>query len=378
MRFLFLLLTICLVISSPSPVRGQRAQEGSDLFVVIVDDKRGFIDRDGKIVIEPKWSGANNFSEGLAVVATSEGGYNEGYIDTSGKVIIEPRYPKARDFSDGLAAVGFGQFGMHNSGDHKTGFIDKTGRLIIEPKYRDAGSFSDGLAWVCDKDKYGFIDKSGRLVISLKFDSVLDFSDGLASVRVKKKWGVIDRRGRFVVHPKYSFIDQFSEGVAPAKRGGTVITNFDYSEFGENSSPETWSYINKIGKTVIRLPKNVESAERFSEGLASVEVNKGDGYLYNGYIDKTGKFIIQPTFGSADKFVDGIARILLDGNFGYIDKTGRILFTFKYPSDFAMVEDFRGGLARVQKGGEDPFSNFREARSGYIDKTGKIVWQPTK
>lgn len=378
MRFFFLLLTICLVASSPTLVRGQRAQDGSDLFVVIVNDKRGYIDRNGKIVIEPKWNGANNFSEGLAVVATNEGGYHEGYIDTTGKVIIKPQYPKARDFSEGLAAVGFGHFGMHNSGNHKTGFIDQTGALVIKPKYRDAGSFSDGLAWVRDKDKYGFIDKTGRLVIALKFDSVLDFSDGLASVRVKKRWGVIDHSGRFVIPPKYSFIDQFSEGVAAVKQGGTVITNFDYSDFGENSSPETWSYINRNGKTVIKLPKNVESAESFSEGLAPVEVKKGDGYLYNGYIDKTGKFVVQPTFGSADKFVDGIARIILNGNFGYIDKTGRILFIFKYPSDYAMAKDFRAGLAWVQKGGEDVFSNFREAKYGYIDKTGKIIWEPTK
>lgn len=54
--FLFFLFALLL---SPCP-----AQDDNPLFVVIVNDKRGYIDRTGKIVIEPQWGGANNFSEG--------------------------------------------------------------------------------------------------------------------------------------------------------------------------------------------------------------------------------------------------------------------------------------------------------------------------
>ena len=161
-----ILILICLTVLSASFVVAQENQS-SDLFVVIVNDKRGFINRSGKIVIEPQWGGANNFSEGLAIVATYEGGYRQGYIDETGKVVIPLQYVMARDFSEELAAVGFGQFGLHNSGEHKTGFIDKTGKLVIEPKYRDAESFSESLAVVYDNGKYGYIDKTGKLVIPI-------------------------------------------------------------------------------------------------------------------------------------------------------------------------------------------------------------------
>lgn len=372
-----ILLAVCLAVFAV-PFASAQNRDGSDLFVVIVNDKRGYIDRTGKVIIEPKWGGANNFSEGLAVVATYEDGYKQGYIDTTGKVVIEPQFRRAWDFSEGLAAVGFGEFGLHNSGEHKTGFIDKTGKLVIEPKYTDARSFSEGLAVVYEDGKYGYIDKTGKLVIPLKFDSAMDFSEGLASVRIKKKWGYIDHSGKFVVSPKYSFADSLSEGLAAVKTGGAVVTGNDWSEFKDDNSPEIWMYINRHGKVVIKLPINTDSANRFSEEVASVAITKQDGYLYEGYIDKTGKFIIEPVFGSADDFSDGIARILKDDNFGFIDKKGKILMSFRYKSDYAMVGGFRNGLAKVQKGGEDVFKNFREARYGYIDITGKVIWEPSK
>ncbi len=378
-----ILIAVCFAGFGVSFICAQ-AKDGSDLFVVILNDKRGYINRTGKIVIEPRWGGANNFSEGLAVVATYEGGYKQGYIDTTGKVLVEPQFAMAREFSEGLAAVGFGEFGLHNSGEHKTGFIDKTGKIVIEPKYRDARSFSEGLAVVSENGKYGYIDKTGKLAIPLKFDSALDFSEGLANVRIKKKWGYIDHSGKFVISPKYSFADSFAEGLAEVKTGGTVITGNDWSEFEDNNSAERWWYVDRKGKVVIRLPNKTQEAGNFSEGLASVGVRGDKDYTYNGYIDKTGHFVIKPQFSSSEPFQEGLARIVLNPNFGFaeegfgfIDRNGKIVLKFLYPSQFAMVNNFENGLAWVQKGGEDVFKNFREAKYGYIDKTGKLVWEPT-
>ncbi|EIQ8871589.1 WG repeat-containing protein, partial [Campylobacter coli] len=46
-------------------------------------------DKNGKIVIEPKFDGVGNFSEGLARVELN-GKY--GFIDKSGKIVIEPKF----------------------------------------------------------------------------------------------------------------------------------------------------------------------------------------------------------------------------------------------------------------------------------------------
>ena len=71
-----------------------------------MESKYGFIDKSGKVVIEPQFDyaglGISAFSEGLAQVK-KDGKY--GFIDKSGKVVIEPQFDDADAFSEGLAVV---------------------------------------------------------------------------------------------------------------------------------------------------------------------------------------------------------------------------------------------------------------------------------
>ena len=62
-----------------------------------------------------------------------------GFIDKSGKVVIEPQFDNAEPFSEGLACV---------EKDGKWGFIDKSGKMVIEPQFDGASDFSEGLAKV--------------------------------------------------------------------------------------------------------------------------------------------------------------------------------------------------------------------------------------
>ena len=56
----------------------------------------------------------------------------------------------------------------------------------------------------------------------------------------------------------------------------------------------------------------------FFEGLACVLINE-----QFGYIDKTGKIVIEPQFDcSAANFSEGLARVKIDGKYGYVDKKG--------------------------------------------------------
>jgi hypothetical protein len=182
--------------------------------------------------------------------------------------------------------------------------------------------------------KYGFIDKSGQVVIKPQFTSPGGFSEGLALVRIGGK--ILDPK------PYLTIIDPL---------GGKYV------------------YIDKSGNALIKLGSEVESIHPFSEGLAAIEMKKKDGYLYCGYIGKSGETLIAPKFGGCESFSDGVARIIYKGKFHYIDKSGNIIITTPYD----MAWDFRDGLAFVQSG-----DDVRDAKYGYIDKTGKVVWQPSK
>jgi len=67
---------IALIILSLCCLSNTQDRKSGRLFVVIVDDKRGYIDQNGRTVINPQFEGASDFSEGLAVISTSKNGYS--------------------------------------------------------------------------------------------------------------------------------------------------------------------------------------------------------------------------------------------------------------------------------------------------------------
>jgi hypothetical protein len=100
--------------------------------------------------------------------------------------------------------------------------------------------------------------------------------------------------------------------------------------------------------------KKYESTGDFSEGLARVKLNGKWGY-----IDKTGKEVIPLKYDHAGNFYEGLADVKLNDKWGYIDKTGKEVIPLKYDD----AGNFDEGLAYVKMNG----------KYGYIDKTGKEV-----
>lgn len=101
--------------------------------------------------------------------------------------------------------------------------------------------------------------------------------------------------------------------------------------------------------TVERIPRQFEVAEPFSQGLAAVRV---DG-LY-GYIDPTGRMVIAPHFEAAGSFLGGYAEVRLHDASGIIDRSGRLVI----PARFHRILPFSGDSFVATPLRED------EARSG--------------
>src|SRR5260221_960928 len=76
---------VCLAaLASSSSTHGQQAK-GSELFLIHENGKYGFIDKTGRIIIQPHFVAALSFSDGLAPVRIGE---TWGYINATGKVVI--------------------------------------------------------------------------------------------------------------------------------------------------------------------------------------------------------------------------------------------------------------------------------------------------
>lgn len=85
--------------------------------------------------LKPAKGSETAFHEGLAHVVKED---KSGFIDTEGNIVIPCKYHAASDFSEGVARVWQ---------DGKCFFIDKSGKQAVPGKFDYAENFSDGLAW---------------------------------------------------------------------------------------------------------------------------------------------------------------------------------------------------------------------------------------
>lgn len=136
------------------------------------------IDKSGETKFQQKQAKVVcSFSEGLAMFVTSD--QKIGFVDKTGKVVINSQFDEALSFSEGFAAI---------KQKDKWGFIDKTGKIVINPQFDEVFSFTNGKAAFSNGKQWGFIDNKGSYVINPQFDGVLSFNEGMAPFLSGKKW----------------------------------------------------------------------------------------------------------------------------------------------------------------------------------------------
>jgi hypothetical protein len=338
------------------------------LIPVQSDEKWGYIDNQGKYVVNPQFKSAYLFTDGIAVVESSDGKF--GYIGVDGKFIINPTYKFASNFSEGLAFVasengfptcinkkGETKFVLKEAAivgvfidglafiqvKDKYGFIDNTGKTVINPQFESIGDFSEGLAAVStkkDKDSeavWGFIDKTGKIIINPQFKSAGTFLDGKALVSDGKKYGYIDKKGLYVINPQFDEAESFSEGLAAIKQG------------------ETWGFINTDGKIVIN--PQFEAVSSFKNGLAAVRSGKENW----GYIDKEGKFAVNPQFKAAGQFFGEYAPVVSGDKIGLINKQGKYVVNPQFSDIFSNYFEWNNTFST--------WLQYEVTRSDYFDVT---------
>lgn len=169
-------------------------------------------------------------------------------------------------------------------------------------------------------------------------------------------YDVVD--GKKICAPDVVLADKFSEGLASVQFAKSDTVD-KYASHG---------YIDQNGNCVIKA--QFSDASEFSQGLARVKVGakfdgeNGFGSLVGGkygFIDKSGDFVVKPTFDKAGPFTEnGLASI---GN-GFINKTGKLVITGKF-SDAGNLVD---GLAPAKSADSDKY--------GFIDTAGNWVQEP--
>jgi len=197
------------------------------LFPVRLRGKQGFIDRRGRLVIQPTFDQVYPFSDGLAGALE---GTRWGYISKTGEWVIPPRYFTAGMFSHDRAAVRW-------AASDQIGYIDRQGRVVIEPQFDCAGDFVAGVAIVGNRTLWSrltggvadvgivcqeyLIDVNGRVLDKYPQDLTApgDERPGTAQPRATPRregslMGLADPEGNWIAPPRYDYIDEFTCGLA--------------------------------------------------------------------------------------------------------------------------------------------------------------------
>lgn len=225
----------------------------------------------------------------------------------------------------------------------KTGYVDTTGRLAIPARFDRGGTFNEGLTAVSVGKKMGFIDCAGGWVIAPRFDWAQHCQDGWCRAGEKYgDFGLYDRKGsRFplrVLDVPFMPAEGMVVGIGSLHRYG-----FMDMETGHVVGPRFQS-----------------AKPAFSEGLLGACETED----HCGFVDRTGSWVIAPTYCCVSDFHEGLARVITAKNEAlYIDHAGRPAFA----TPLTHGQDFRDGIAPA--GADD-------THWGVLDRSGAFVVAP--
>ena len=350
------------------------------LFPIEVNDRIGYIDSSGSIVIEPVFRRAGLFSNGLAV-AREDGQY--GYINKTGEFVIQPQFDIAEDFHEGIAAVYI---------NHKLFFIDTLGKKLFNFNCKYTSGFFDGRAIIqISNGNQGLINKQGKLLLDTIFESIGKFENEVATVNTPSsdstRYGVIDTNGHFIVPlGKYYIIRDYKNGYA------YVQISRNYGLF--DGSNGIGGFINKTGNLLfsVKMKENEYMNEVVSEGLAAIAFSKeistasydvSGPQSYYGYVDLSGKLVFKDTaFENAYEFHSGRAFIKdFNDRYRIIDRKGKYItnVTYRdvYGSEFdkgiAFVQDSTGWWRCIDTNGKQVL-NAKFGSIEYFDTSSNLIY----
>jgi len=142
------------------------------------------------------------------------------------------------------------------------------------------------------------------------------------------------------------------------------------------SIDDKYGFIDETGSVKFMLPDEVYTIFPFSEGLAVAGKRVPNTNGQWGFIDETGKYVIEAKFVMVKPFSEGLAAVVFKQTenayhtVGYIDHSGRVVIPPQFSGDGGVGErGFSEGLAAVKV--------YKDRdRWGYIDKSGKFVIEP--
>ena len=232
-----------------------------DLIPFTKDSKWGYMNKDRKVIIQPKFQEVELFKEDYAFVKIGD---KRGVINKKGNYIISPNHDLeyGMPFFEGLIPAKDPKTGL-------TGYMDKKGQWQIKPQFNRGYYFSKGVtAVVIDNGKnWVFINKEGKALSKPRVYAPSDHFDfGMHVFRTYTGQGLINSYGKEVLPPLYTEVN-------------IMKSNLIHIREGQESG-----FVDSTGKVILPAKYSFEGADK---GYIAVTLDKK-----GGVIDSTGKFVV--------------------------------------------------------------------------------------
>jgi hypothetical protein len=204
--------------------------------------------------------------------------------------------------------------------------------------------------------KWGAIDINHKVIISPQYPYPFEFSQGKALIGVKKgknyQFFFINKQNKRLHKKNFVFARSFQENVALCK------------------DKNSWFFIDTTMQRVFSLPQETMYADSFFEGMAVIAFEH-QGSIFYGFVDKTGKLVINPQYKQVGYFSEGLA-VAMDnsGKYGYINREGIWIILPQYtltPFLDKNPETLNFHQSRVV------FYDDILQKYGFLDKKGNVV-----
>lgn len=213
------------------------------------------------------------------------------------------------------------------------GLRNYIGEEILEPRYEEMDYIKRyDYFVVVENGKVGIINKMGHELLPCVYDRPIDNCPDFVAAAKDGRWGVVDYSNKPLVPFEYQEIKSLfcGDGILLAFQKDDKWALVAPDGFRQ-MTPFRYKYVMDLNV----LASNGIVTYLNPDSYALVAVLENDKW---GFVDSLGQDVITPKYdhdesygtGDCPTFIDGYAAVKLNGNYGMIDLSGKVVLPFDY------------------------------------------------